>query len=72
MSGAHFQPMWDKGGAHFQPMWDKGVKPKWLQGKLLHSWLLQGLISHEWGAFPTDAGQRCQAKMATRQALCLR
>ena len=20
-------------GAHLQPMWDKGVKPKWLQGK---------------------------------------
>ena len=35
---------------------------------VIHSWLLQGLISHEWGTSPTDVGQRCQAKMATRQS----
>ena len=35
---------------------------------VVHSWSLQGLINHEWGASPTDVGQRCQAKMATRQS----
>ena len=39
---------------------------------MAHSWLLQGLINHEWGASLADVGQRCQAKMATRQALGLR
>ena len=35
---------------------------------VVHSWLLQGLISYEWGTSLADVGQRCQAKMAIRQS----
>ena len=30
---------------------------------MVHSWLLQGLISHEWGASLTNVGLGCQANI---------